>query len=306
LAIMNHQSLKLFENMKNPVLRSGLLMGLMLSASLSYGQIQTPAASPATKVSTTVGLTDVSLEYSRPGVKGRDRKIFGGLVPYGEVWRTGANQATKVTFGDSVKIKDQWLPGGTYALYTIPAQGEWTVVFSRNTELWGSMGYSDSDDALRVTIKPTAMTEPVETFTIDFANYTNNGANLNIMWDFTKVSVPLETEVDSKVMAQIKQTMAKPQEKAGPYYAAANYYYRNGKDKNQALQWIDQAIEKEDRYFYQYMKALILTDLNRPKEAIQAAEKSKAGAQKEKNPEYVKMNDELIARLSKEQPKKKK
>ncbi|EMR04468.1 DUF2911 domain-containing protein [Cesiribacter andamanensis] len=292
--------------MKNPILRSGLLMGFLLSASMSFGQIQTPQASPAIKVTTTVGLTDVVLEYSRPGVKGRDRKIFGGLVPYGEVWRTGANAATKVTFGDSVKIKDQWLPGGTYALYTIPEKGEWTVVFSRNTDLWGSMGYSANDDALRVKIKPGNLTEPAETFTIDFANYTTNGANMNIMWDFTKVSVPIETEVDKKVMAQIQKVMASPQEKSGPYYTAANYYYRNGKDKNQALQWIDQAIAKDDRYFYQYLKALILTDLNRPKEAIQAAEKSKAGAQKEKNPEYVKMNDELIARLNKNQSNRKK
>lgn len=292
--------------MKHPILRSGLAICLMMSATLGFAQIRTPQASPATKTSTTVGLTDVTVDYSRPGVKGRDRKIFGGLVPYGEVWRTGANAATKVTFGDSVKIKDQWLPGGTYALYTIPGQNEWTVVFSKNTDLWGSMGYSADQDALRVKVKPTSMTEPAETFTIDFSNYTNNTADMNILWDFTKVSIPLETDVDKKVMAQIKQAMATPQEKSGPYYQAANYYFRNGKDKQQALQWINQAIEKEDRYFYQYLKALILTDLNRPKEAIQAAEKSKAGALTEKNPEYVKMNEELIARLSKDQPKKKK
>ena len=286
-------------------MRYGLLMCLMLSASFSFAQIRTPQPSPMEKTSTTVGLTDVSLEYSRPGVKGRDRKIFGGLVPYGEVWRTGANASTKVTFSDSVKVAGEWLPSGTYALYTIPGQDEWTVIFSKNLELWGSMGYKPGEDALRVKVKPTNMSEPVETFTVDVANYTNNGANLNIMWDFTKVSIPLETEVDKKVMASIKETMAKPVEKGATYFQAANYYYRNDKDKQQALQWVDQAIAKEDRYWYQYLKALILADLNKPKEAIKAAERSKELAKTE-NPEYVKMNDELIARLSKAQPTKKK
>ena len=149
------------------------------------------------------------------------------------------------------------------------------------------------------------MSEPVETFTVDVANYTNNGANLNILWDFTKVSIPLETEVDKKVMASIKETMAKPVEKAGTYFQAANYYYRNGKDKQQALQWVNQALAKEDRYYMQYLKALILADLNKPQEAIQAAQRSKELAQNE-NPEYVRMNEELIARLSKATPAKKK
>ena len=291
--------------MKHPVLRYGLLMCLMLITTFSFAQIKMPQASPLEKTSTTVGLTDVNLEYSRPGVKGRDRKIFGGLVPYGEVWRTGANASTKVTFSDSVKIKGQWLPGGTYALYTIPGQDEWTIIFSKNLELWGSTGYKPENDALRVKVKPTNMSEPAETFTIDFANFSNNGADMNIKWDFTKVTVPIETEVDSKVMAQIKNTMAKPVDNAGTYYQAANYYYRNGKDKQQALQWVDKAIEKEDRYYFQYLKALILADQNKPKEAIKAAERSKELAKTE-NPEYVKMNDELIARLGKATGTKKK
>ena len=291
--------------MKHPIMRLGVLMCLMLSATFGFAQIKTPQASPLEKTSTTIGLTDVTLEYSRPGVKGRDRNIFGGLAPYGEVWRTGANASTKVSFSDSVKIKGQWLPGGTYALYTIPGKDEWTVIFSKNLELWGATGYKPEEDALRVKVKPTNMTEPVETFTIDFANYNNGGADMNIMWDFTKVTVPIESEVDQKVMASIKETMSKPVDKAGPYYQAANYYYRNDKDKQQALLWVDQAIAKEDRYFYQYLKALILADLNKPKEAIKAAERSKELAKNE-NPEYVKMNDELIAKLSKSSPAKKK
>ncbi len=285
--------------MKHSSTRLGMLMCLMLSASFGFAQIKTPQASPMEKTSTTVGLTDVTLEYSRPGVKGRDRNIFGGLVPYDEVWRTGANASTKVTFSDSIKVKGEWLPGGTYALYTIPGQNEWTVIFSKNLELWGSMGYKQEEDALRVKVKPTNMSEAAETFTIDIADYSNNGANLNIKWDFTKVSVPLETEVDKKVMASIAQTMSKPVENAGVYYQAANYYFRNGKDKEQALKWVDEALAKEDLYYMQYLKALILADLNRPKEAIKAAERSRELAKTDNNMEYVKMNDELITRLGK-------
>lgn len=291
--------------MKKFIAPLGMLMCLMLSASLGFAQIKAPQASPTEKISTTVGLTDVTVEYSRPGLKGRDRNIFGGLVPYGEVWRTGANASTKITFSDSVKVAGEWLPGGTYALYTIPDRNEWTVIFSKNLELWGSMGYKKEEDALRVKVKPANMSEAAETFTIDIANYTTNGAALNIMWDFTKVSVPLETEVDKKVMASIAETMAQPVENAGTYFQAASYYFQNGKDKQQALQWVDQAIAKEDRYYFQYLKALILADLNKPKEAIKAAEKSKEMAQKE-NPEYVKMNDELITRLNKANGNKKK
>ncbi|WP_224998911.1 DUF2911 domain-containing protein [Cesiribacter sp. SM1] len=291
--------------MKHPVMRYGMFMCLMFSASLGFAQLKMPQASPAEKTSTTIGLTDVTLEYARPGVKGRERNIFGGLVPYGEVWRTGANASTKVTFSDSVKVKGQWLPGGTYALYTIPGQDEWTVIFNKNLGLWGSMGYKQEEDALRVKVKPVNIGEPAETFTINFSEFTNNTANMNILWDFTKVSVPLETEVDSKVMAQIKETMSKPVENGGTYFQAANYYYRNGKDKQQALQWVDKAIEKEDRYYIHYLRALILADLNKTKDAIKAAERSRELAKNE-NPEYVKMNEELIARLGKSGSTKKK
>jgi hypothetical protein len=291
--------------MKHPVMRYGMFICLMLSASLGFAQIKMPQASPAEKLNTKIGLTDVTLEYSRPGVKGRERNIFGGLVPYGEVWRTGANASTKVTFSDSVKVKGQWLPGGTYALYTIPGQDEWTVIFSKNLGLWGSMGYKQEEDALRVKVKPVNVGEPAETFTINFSDFSNNSANMNILWDFTKVSVPLETEVDSKVMAQIKETMSKPVENGGTYFQAANYYFRNGKDKQQALQWVDKAVEKDDKYYIHYLRALILADLNKPKDAIKAAERSKELAKNE-NPEYVKMNEELIARLSKSGSTKKK
>ncbi|WP_026135427.1 DUF2911 domain-containing protein [Nafulsella turpanensis] len=270
-----------------------LLLALCGSMHLAQAQIEMPQASPPATLETTVGLTDVVVDYSRPGLKGRGKKIFGELIPYGEVWRTGANESTKVTFEDSVKIAGQSLPPGTYALYTIPGIGEWTVIFSNNTELWGDSGYNPEDDALRVKVKPTTIPYPVETFTIDFSNYTKNSADLNISWDNTMVSVPIETAVDDVVMAQIKElTKVSP----NVFYQAARYYQENNKDLNQALQWINQAISGREHFVFYNVKSKILADMKNYKEAIKAAEKSKELAAKENNQDYVKINEELITR----------
>jgi hypothetical protein len=274
-----------------------LALFFLLISGTAYSQIETPAASPMAKLETTIGLTPVKVEYSRPGVKGRDRSIFGGLEPYGEVWRTGANASTKITFEDSVQIMGKSLAPGTYALYTIPNQDEWTVIFNNNTGLWGATGYKQEEDALRVKVKPTSLTEPRETFTIDFSGYKTNSANLDIMWDFTKVSVPITVDTDTRVMAQINKALGKPE--ATAYYRAANYYYQNKKDKNQALTWINQALDQREHYAFYLLKASLLAETGNTKEARKAAEKSKAMAKEAGNNDYVKMNDDLISRLGK-------
>ena len=263
----------------------------------AQAQINTPQASPTTKLETTIGLTSVKVEYSRPGVKGRDKAIFGGLVPYGEVWRTGANASTKVTFDDSVSIKGKMVAPGTYALYTIPGDNEWTVILNNDLTLWGAGGYDEAKDALRVKVKPGSITEPAETFTIDFSNYQNNSANLNMMWDFTKVAIPIEVSTDDKVMAQIEKIMGKPD--AVTFYRAADYYYQNGKDKNMALTWINDAVAQREHYAFYHLKAKILADLKDGKEAKKAAEKSMELASAADNQEYVKMNEALIKKLKK-------
>lgn len=272
------------------------MLALCGSMHLAQAQIDMPQASPKAKLETRVGLTDVEVVYSRPGLKGRGEKIFGELEPFGEVWRTGANESTKITFADDVEIKGQPLKAGTYALYTIPGQNEWTVIFNKNLELWGDSGYKQEEDALRVNVVPVTLPYPEETFTIDFGNYTQNGADLQISWDNTQLNVPVKTEVDSKVMAQIKEKMEADSVSTTTYYNAARYYHENNKDLDKALEWIDKAIQGREHFVFYNVKSKILADMNKYKEAIEAAEKSKELAQKSNNKDYVKINDELIAR----------
>lgn len=277
-----------------------MVLALTGSMHLAQAQIDMPQASPKTTLETRVGLTDVEIEYSRPGLKGRGEKIFGELLPYGQVWRTGANESTKVTFADDVEINGQPLKAGTYALYTIPGQNEWTVIFHENLELWGDSGYKPEDDALRVNVAPVTIPYPKETFTIDFENYTLDGADLIISWDNTQVNVPIKSEVDSKVMAQIDEKMQADSISATTYYNAARYYHENNKDLNKALEWINSAIEGREHFVFYNVKSKILADQKKYKEAIQAAEKSKELAQKSNNQDYVKINEELIVRYKEE------
>lgn len=273
-----------------------LLLTCICSMQLAHAQIDMPQASPKAKLETRVGLTDVELVYSRPGLKGRDKKIFGDLIPFGKVWRTGANESSKITFAEEVNVNGQALAAGTYALYTIPGESEWTIIFSNKLDLWGEMGYKEEDDALRVQVKPVAIANPQETFTIDFSNYTSNSADLTIIWDNTLVSVPVETEVDSKVMAQIEEKMQAAEIDPSTYFQAANYYFQNNKDLDQALDWINKALESREHYVFYNVKSKILAEQKEFKDAIKAAEKSKELANKENNQDYVKINDDLIAR----------
>lgn len=277
-----------------------MVLALTGSMHLAQAQIDMPQASPKARLETKVGLTDVTLEYSRPGLKGRGEKVFGELLPYGEVWRTGANESTKVSFADDVEISGQPLKAGTYALYTIPGQDEWTVIFSKNPELWGDSGYKQEEDALRVKVAPVTVPYPQETFTIDFENYTPNSADLTIRWDNTQVKVPVKTEVDSKVMAQINEKIGADSVSATTYYNAARYYHENNKDLNKALEWINLAIDGREHFVFYNVKSKILADQNKYKEAIKAAEKSKELAQQSNNQDYIKINDDLIARYKEE------
>jgi tetratricopeptide (TPR) repeat protein len=234
-----------------------------------------PQASQPATIKQRVGLTDVEINYSRPDMRGR--QIFGGLVPYGKVWRTGANQPTKIKFSDAVKIGGQELPAGEYAFYTIPNQNEWTIIFSKNLKLWGAYGYKPDADALRVTVKPTAVANPVETFTIGLDHLKDNGATISLQWDKTRVPVELTTNTVEKVNQEIERALRDPNSlKPIFYYQAASFYYDHDKDLAQAAKWIDQAIEKQQPagYFLYYKKAQIEAKLGHKAEAKAAAEKS--------------------------------
>lgn len=253
-------------------------VGLVLPlsrASAAEKEWEFPSASQHGTITQRVGLTDISVDYSRPDKRGRE--IFGGLVPYGKVWRTGANSPTTIKFSDAVKIEGKDLAAGEYAFYTMPGENEWTIIFSKNLKLWGAYGYKPDADALRVTVKPMTLPDEVETFTIGFANLKDDGATLHLDWDKTRVTIQLTTNTVEKVNSEITEAMKNPAElKPGFYYQAASFYYDHDKDLSQAEQWIDKAIElqKEPRYFMYYKKAQIEAKLGHKDKAKAAAEKS--------------------------------
>ena len=258
-------------------------------------QLKTPAPSPTQNIKQDFGLSNVELSYSRPGVKGR--KIFGDLVPFGKVWRTGANNATTLTFGDAVMIGDTKVPAGKYGLLTIPDKKSWTIIISKQTDVTSPADYKQDQDLVRVEAKTMNMDESMETFTMQFANVKPSTCELHLMWDKTAVALPISTEVETKVMAQIDNLMNKDNR---PYFGAAMYYMDNGKDLNQALAWFDKAVEMQPKaFFIIHQQANCLAKLGRKDEAKAAAEKSKAQAIEQKNDDYVRLNDKLLAELNK-------
>ncbi|MEO8044054.1 MAG: DUF2911 domain-containing protein [Spartobacteria bacterium] len=249
-------------------------------------EIQFPDASQHATVTQRVGLTDVSVDYSRPNVRGRE--IFGGLVPYGTVWRTGANSSTKIKFSDAVKIGGKDVPAGEYAFYTLPNKDEWTIILSKETKGWGAYDYKQDTDALRVTVKPTELANPVESFTIGFENLKDDGATLALEWDKTRVPVELTTNTVEKVNEEIQTALKNPAALEPMfYYQAASFYYDHDKDLTQAAKWVDTAIEKQQptRYFLYYKKAQIESKLGHKDQAKAAAEKSIELLKAGKNPD---------------------
>ncbi len=268
-------------------------LALLLSCTTSFAQIKTPSPSPTGKISQEFGLVKMDIEYSRPSTKGR--KVFGELVPFGEMWRTGANASTKVTFSDKVKVNGSELAMGTYALYTIPGEKEWTVIFYKNTNFWGVPGkdFTENDVAVKFMVKPVALKETVETLTFNISNLKNSGADIEMSWELTKLVIPVTVDTDTKVLADIKSQMEGPS--ATTYYQAARYYLEEKKDLNVALAWIQMALDKSEKFYMVRTKALILAELGRYKDAIAAAERSTELAKIDSNTDYPRMNDKSIA-----------
>jgi tetratricopeptide (TPR) repeat protein len=263
-------------------------------------EIQFPDASQHATITQRVGLTDVSVDYSRPNMHGRE--IFGGLVPYGTVWRTGANSSTKIKFSDAVKIGGKDVAAGEYAFYTLPNKDEWTIILSKDTKGWGAYDYKQDTDALRVTVKPTTLANPVESFTIGFEDLKDSGATIALEWDKTRVPVEFTTNTVEKVNEEIQNALKNPTALEPIfYYQAASFYYDHDKDLAQAAKWIDTAIEKQQptRYFLYYKKAQIQAKLGHKDAAKAAAEKSiellKAG--KTPDPSAIRNSQLLIDSL---------
>lgn len=262
---------------------------------LAEAQLKTPAPSPTQSIKQDFGLGNIELSYSRPSMKGR--KVFGDLVPFGNVWRTGANSATLITFSDEVSVGDKKIAPGKYGLLSIPNQKSWTLIITKQTDVTSPAAYKQENDVARVEVNVMKTEEKTETFTMQFANVKPTSCELHIMWENTEVSLPISTNVEGKVMAQIDQLMNKDNR---PYYAAAMYYMDNGKDLNQAITWFDKAIEQTPAAFWvHHQRANCLAKLGRKAEAKAAAEKSKEMAAAAKNNDYVVLNEKLLAELNK-------
>jgi hypothetical protein len=256
-------------------------------------QLKTPLPSPPQTIKQDFGISSIELSYSRPGMKGR--KIFGDLVPFGKVWRTGANNATTLTFGDDVTIGGAKISAGKYGLLTIPDKDKWTFIITKQLDVTNPSAYKQDQDVVRVMADPMKLKENIESFTMQFANLKPASCELLVRWENTQVALPISTDVESKVMAQIDQLMNKDNR---PYYNAALYYMDNGKDLNQALAWFDKAAEMQpDAYWVFHQRANCLAKLGKKDEAKASAEKSKALAITAKNDDYVRLNDKLLDQL---------
>ena len=255
--------------------------------------IETPQPSPTQTTKQNFGLSAITLTYSRPGIKGR--KVFGDLVPFGKVWRTGANNATTIEFGDDVMIGGTKVPKGEYGIITIPDKDVWTVIVSKQLDITNPAAYKPENDLVRTTVKPIVLKDLVETFTMQFANVKPTSCDLQIMWENTIVTLPITTDVDTKVTARIKEVLSSDNR---PYFQAAVYYLENGKDLNQALEWFNKAAEQQpDAYWVHLQRANCLAKLGKKEDAKAASQKSRELAVKAGNDDYVRLNDKLLAQL---------
>lgn len=268
------------------------LLSAICAASLLLAeaqQLKTPQPSTTQTIKQDFGLGSIELSYSRPNMKGR--KIFGDLVPFDKVWRTGANNATTLTFTDEVTIGGTKIPAGKYGLLTIPSATEWTVIISKQTDVTSPAAYKQEMDVVRVMVKPMTLPWSFETFGISIENIKDNSCELMMAWDKTLIAFPISTDVDSKVMKQIETIMTKDNR---PYYSAAVYYADNGKDLSQAVLWFDKAIEQNPKAFWvYYQKAKALAKQGKKSEAIAVSMKSMELAKEAKNDDYVALNEKL-------------
>ncbi len=270
----------------------GALAIAVCSLSVHAQQLKVPAPSPAQTVKQNFALGEVSFEYSRPGVKGR--VIFGDVVPFGKVWRTGANATTKITFTEDVKLEGNDVKAGTYGLYTIPNKDSWDIMLYKDLTLGGNVAeYKQENEVLRFKVKPTVLGNKVESFTINMDNVLPTSATIELMWENTRVPIMLTTDIDAKVMKNIDASLTNDNR---PYFQAASYYYENNKDLKQALTWVNKATEQNPKaYWIMLLKAKIQYKLADKVGGKASAEKTIALATEDKNDDYVAMAKKLMA-----------
>ncbi len=269
------------------------VFALVISLGAGAQGIKTPSPSPSQTLKQEFALSSIEINYSRPLVKGR--KIFGDLVPYGKMWRTGANGATKITFGEDVKVGGVAVKAGSYALYSVPNKGEWEIILNKGVNNGGLSGYKTEEDVARFKAKAEELPFSIESFTIDIADVKANTASIDLLWDNVLVSIPVEADIDSKIMSQIDNAINTD---SRPYFQAASYYFDNGKDLKKALEWVNKAIEAQpDAFWIAHLKAKIQAKSGDKAGAKATAQKSIALAKQAKNDDYVALNEKLIATL---------
>ena len=275
-----------------------IVLAMMIANYVTEAQVKTPQASPKSTITQVVGLTNVEIVYSRPSAKGRD--VFNNLVPYGKLWRTGANENTTVSFSDDVVIDGKTLPKGKYALFTTPKADSWEIIFYTGLENWGNPeNWDETKVALKTTVKSEHIDRFVESFTIGINNLDNNFAHLEISWEKTIVAIKFEVPTAKTAMASIDKVLAGPT--AGDYFSASQYYFQSNGDLTKALTYINKALEmnKDKPFWYNRLKSLIQAKQGDKNGAIETAKISLAAAEAAKNQDYVKMNKESIAEWSK-------
>ena len=273
--------------MKKIIFTCSIIAFVFLSA--ADAQVKFPQPSPTQTIKQDFGIGSIELTYSRPGAKGR--RVFGDLVPYGKLWRTGANAATKIVFTEPVEMSGKRIDTGTYVLYTIPNEELWEIIINKGIQNWGTDGYKESEDVIRFKAEPVIMKTKMETFTMQFANVKPESCELVLMWEKKAVSIPISTNIKDKIKTQIEAGMLTDKK---PYWQAAQFYFEYEKNLTKALENVTKAIEGNQKAFWMYLyKAKIQKEMGNNQGALESSKMSMALAREAKNDDYVRMNEKL-------------
>ena len=280
-------------------MRKIILLTIFLLNFVSFSQVKSPQLSPIANVKQTVGLSEIEINYSRPGKRGR--LVFGELVPYGKLWRTGANANSTISFSDDVKIQGNELKKGKYALFLIPKAEAWSLFFYTTTDNWGlPKTWEDNKVALKVDLKPEIGLVNLESFTINIDNLTIDSAEISLAWEKSFAKFKVEVPTNSLAKSSIEKTLKGPT--ASDYYSAANYLFIANENATEALEYINKSIElrKDDvPYWYTRLKSTIQAKMGDKKGAIETAKISLAASEKAENQDYIKLNKDSISEWSK-------
>jgi tetratricopeptide (TPR) repeat protein len=269
------------------------LATVLLVGSAQAQSIPFPQPSPAASISQNFATSKIDINYARPSARGR--KVFGDVVPFGKFWRTGANSSTTITFGEDVFVNGMELKAGKYGIVTFPNANEWTVVFTKDLNVTSADAYQEANDAARFNVKTEQLNQFVETFTIELNNMRNDAADLIMKWEQTQVKLSIKSNYDERLSKQIETVMNKD---TRPYYGAANYFYENNKDLNQALTWINKAVEANPKaYWVWLLKAKIQKGLKDYNGALETSAKSYELAKADNDDAYMRNNEKLQAEI---------